>query len=53
MALGAILLVALALLSIAYGSTLIPLREVVGALAHAAGLDSQSPSGPGGSIVVD
>ena len=53
MALGALLVVALALLSIAYGSTLIPMREVVGALAHAAGLDNQSPSGPIGSIVVD
>ncbi|TPI18149.1 iron ABC transporter permease [Mesorhizobium sp. B4-1-1] len=53
MMLGATLLVALGLLSIAYGSTLIPLRQVVGALAHAAGLGSQSPSGPVGSIVVD
>lgn len=53
MLLGAALLAALALASIAYGSTLIPLREVVGALAHAAGLDGQSPSGPVGSIVVD
>ena len=53
MALGVILLVALALLSIAYGSTLIPLREVVGALAHAAGLDVDGASGPVASIVVD
>ncbi|TPI44020.1 iron ABC transporter permease [Mesorhizobium sp. B3-1-6] len=53
MMLGAALLVTLGLLSIAYGSTLIPLRQVVGALAHAAGLGSQSSSGPVGSIVVD
>ncbi|WFP79410.1 iron ABC transporter permease [Mesorhizobium sp. WSM4906] len=53
MTLGAILLVALALLSIAYGSTLIPLREVVGALARAAGLDGRAVPGPVGGIVVD
>ncbi|WP_292235990.1 iron ABC transporter permease [Mesorhizobium sp.] len=52
-ALGAALLVALALLSIAYGSTLIPLREVLGALAHTAGLDGPAVPGPVGSIVVD
>lgn len=53
MASGAILLIALALLSIAYGSTLIPLREVVGALAHATGLRAEGGSGPVASIVVD
>ncbi|TIV90705.1 MAG: iron ABC transporter permease, partial [Mesorhizobium sp.] len=37
--LGAALLAALVLLSIAYGSTLIQLHEVVRALAHAMGLD--------------
>ncbi|WP_296746122.1 iron chelate uptake ABC transporter family permease subunit, partial [Mesorhizobium sp.] len=50
---GAIILIALALLSIAYGSTLIPLREVVGALAHAAGLQAEGGAGPVASIVVD
>ncbi|RWA69491.1 iron ABC transporter permease [Mesorhizobium sp.] len=53
MTLGAALLAALTLLSIVYGSTLIPLREVVGALAHAAGLGGEAVPGPVGSIVVD
>ncbi|RWD58082.1 MAG: iron ABC transporter permease, partial [Mesorhizobium sp.] len=53
MSLGAALLAALVLLSIAYGSTLIPLHEVVRALANAMGLDGNQVSGPVGSIVVD
>lgn len=43
----------LALLSIAYGSTTIPLRDVIASLAHAAGLEVDVPSGPVGKIVVD
>ena len=53
MTLGAALLAALALLSIAYGSTVIPFRDVVGALAHAVGLGGQGGTGPVASIVVD
>ncbi|TIV48558.1 MAG: iron ABC transporter permease, partial [Mesorhizobium sp.] len=53
MTLGAALLAALALLSIAYGSTVIPLREVLGALAHSAGVGGPAVPGPVGSIVVD
>lgn len=43
----------LALLSVAYGSTLIPLGEVIASLAHAAGLDIEPPPGRVGKIVVD
>jgi iron complex transport system permease protein len=43
----------LALLSIAYGSTLIPLNDVIASLAHAAGLSVEPPTGPVGRIVVD
>lgn len=50
---GAAAVVVLALLSIAYGSTLIPLRDVVASLAHATGLGTEAPSGPVGKIVVD
>jgi len=45
--------VILALLSIAYGSTPIPLGDVVEALAHAAGIGGASHDGPIGKIVVD
>lgn len=53
MALGAATVAVFALLSIAWGSTLIPLREVIASLAHAAGLGVEPPSGPVGKIVVD
>jgi iron complex transport system permease protein len=43
----------LALLSIAYGSTVIPLRDVIGALAQALGIGGEPTSGPVGRIVVD
>lgn len=43
----------LALLSIAWGSTLIPLRNVIALMAHAVGLGVDAPSGPVGKIVVD
>ena len=39
MAAGAAAIVALVLLSIAYGSTLIPLTDVIAALGHAVGLN--------------
>ncbi|MEI8703195.1 iron ABC transporter permease (plasmid) [Mesorhizobium mediterraneum] len=45
--------IVLALLSIAWGSTLIPLRDVVASLAYATGLGGEAPSGPVGKIVVD
>lgn len=50
---GAAVIAALALLSIAYGSTFIPLRDVIGALAHALGLPGETTTGPVGKIVVD
>ncbi len=50
---GAALVAALALLSIAYGSTVIALPDVIGALARAVGLDAHAVSGPVGKIVVD
>lgn len=50
---GAALIAALALLSIAYGSTFIPLRDVIGALAHALGLFGETTTGPVSKIVVD
>ncbi|MFD2051676.1 FecCD family ABC transporter permease [Mesorhizobium calcicola] len=53
MMLGAAAIAALALLSIAYGSTLIPLTDVVAALGHAIGLGGHDVSGPVGKIVVD
>lgn len=43
----------LALLSIAYGSTIIPLRDVIASLAHAVGLEANVPSGPVAKIIVD
>ena len=51
--LGVAAVIVLALLSVAYGSTVIPLRDVVASLTHAAGLDAAPPSGPVGKIVVD
>ncbi|AEH89501.1 FecCD family ABC transporter permease [Mesorhizobium opportunistum] len=53
MAAGAVAMAALVLLSIAYGSTLIPMRDVIAALGHAIGLEEHSVSGPIGTIVVD
>jgi iron complex transport system permease protein len=53
MAAGAAAIAALALLSIAYGSTVIPLSEVIAALAGAFGFDSENVSGPVERIVVD
>lgn len=50
---GAGAIAALALLSIAYGSTFIPLRDVIGALAHALDLPGETTTGPVGKIVVD
>ena len=50
---GALLVLGLALASIAYGSTFIPLGEVLGALAHAAGLAEPTISVPVERIVVD
>jgi iron complex transport system permease protein len=53
MIVGAVAIAALALLSIAYGSTLIPLSDVVAALGRAVGLGGHDVSGPIGKIVVD
>jgi iron complex transport system permease protein len=53
MAAGAAAIAALALLSIAYGSTVIPVSEVIAALAGALGLEGGDVSGPVGRIVVD
>lgn len=53
MAAGAVALVGLVLLSIAYGSTVIPLTDVIAALGHAVGLNEHQASGPVGKIVVD
>ncbi|RWP40116.1 iron ABC transporter permease [Mesorhizobium sp.] len=50
---GAVAIATLALLSIAYGSTVIALSDVVAALGHAAGLDGDIVPGPVGKIVVD
>ncbi|MDQ0332233.1 MULTISPECIES: FecCD family ABC transporter permease [Phyllobacteriaceae] len=50
---GAALIVLLALLSIAYGSTVIPLGDVIAALARAVGLDAAAVSVPVEKIVVD
>ena len=43
----------LALLSIAMGSTLIPLADVIASLAQAVGFATEAPTGPVGKIVVD
>ena len=53
MGIGAAAVVVLALLSVAWGSTVIPLRDVLASLAHAMGFDTVPPSGPVGKIVVD
>ncbi|TIW87944.1 MAG: iron ABC transporter permease, partial [Mesorhizobium sp.] len=53
MLVGAAAIAALALLSIAYGSTLIPLNDVVAALGRAIGFGGHDVSGPVGKIVVD
>ena len=50
---GAAAIVALALLSIAFGSTVIPLGDVLDAFAGALGLGDGQGSGPVRSIVVD
>ncbi|RCW79336.1 iron complex transport system permease protein [Phyllobacterium bourgognense] len=50
---GVMLVIALALLSIAYGSTVIPVRDVLNAFAHAAGLSDLDTTIPIERIVVD
>jgi iron complex transport system permease protein len=50
---GLALVILLALLSIAYGSTVIPLGDVIAALAHAVGLDAGSVAAPVEKIIVD
>lgn len=52
MAAGAAAIAALALLSIAYGSTVIALSDVIAALGHAAGLDGDLVPGSVGNIPV-
>lgn len=49
---GTVATIVLALMSIAWGSTVIPLRDVLASLAHATGLSEARPPGPVGSIVV-
>ena len=53
MAAAAAAVVALALMSIAYGSTPIPVADVVAAIGSAAGLGVPAPDGPVGRIDVD
>ncbi|QND54156.1 iron ABC transporter permease [Phyllobacterium sp. 628] len=50
---GVTAILALALVSIAYGATVIPLGDVLRALTHAAGLSDTPVSGPVGKIIVD
>jgi iron complex transport system permease protein len=50
---GAILVIILALLSIAYGSTVVPLPDVLNALAHAAGFADLTTTTPVERIIVD
>jgi len=50
---GVMAILALALVSIAYGATVIPLGDVLHALAHAAGLSDTAVNGPVGKIIVD
>lgn len=50
---GVMAILALALISIAYGATVIPLSDVLRALAHAAGLSDTAVQGPVGKIIVD
>ncbi len=53
LAAGMVLVIALALASVAYGSAVIPLADVLGALAHAVGLGDQATSAPIERIIVD
>lgn len=53
MGLGAAAIAALALLSIAYGSTVIPLDAVLQSLGNAVGLAVEPVAGPVGKIIVD
>lgn len=50
---GLALVVLLALMSIAYGSTVIPLGDVIAALARAVGVDAGNVSAPVEKIIVD
>jgi iron complex transport system permease protein len=50
---GVMAILALALVSIAYGATVIPLGDVLRALAHASGLSDTAVNGPVGKIIVD
>lgn len=50
---GMVLVIALAVASVAYGSAVIPLTDVLGALAHAVGLGDQATSTPIERIIVD
>ncbi|PRD50299.1 FecCD family ABC transporter permease [Phyllobacterium myrsinacearum] len=50
---GVMAILALALVSIAYGATVIPLSDVLRAVAHAAGLSDTAVNGPVGKIIVD
>ncbi|MBA8876812.1 iron complex transport system permease protein [Phyllobacterium myrsinacearum] len=50
---GVVAILALALVSIAYGATVIPLGDVLRALTHAAGLSDTAVNGPVGKIIVD
>lgn len=50
---AAVLMAALALLSVMYGSTVIPADKVFAALRHALGLGGSGADGPVGRIVVD
>lgn len=50
---GVMAVLALALVSIAYGATVIPLGDVLRAVAHAAGLSDTAVNGPVGKIIVD
>lgn len=43
----------MAVLSVIYGSTVIPLADVLGAMAHAIGFGDRSVDGPVGRIVID
>ncbi|SDP71188.1 iron complex transport system permease protein [Phyllobacterium sp. YR620] len=50
---ASVAMLALALASIAYGSTLIPLGDIMRALAHAAGLSDTSVAAPVQRIIID
>jgi iron complex transport system permease protein len=53
MAVAGLAVMVLSFLSIAYGSTAIPLTDVIAAVSHAAGLTAAGPDGPVAKIVVD